>query len=135
MQPIAHMGWYEWSKLEEESGDLKEALEILKRGLAACTINETLLTKVIKLHERLHRYDEVREMLGKLKHEPTEKVWKSMLRVENIVKLEKKWFDFGNLSKQYSEILIKNLNRRYACNSTPSFDFSFFFMSGKIANI
>lgn len=73
------MGWYEWSKLEEENGDLKEALDILKRGLAACTINETLLTKVIKLHERLHRFEEVREMLGKLKHEPTEKVWKSML--------------------------------------------------------
>lgn len=49
------MGWLEWSKMEEENGELRKALKILILGLNVCKINEALLTRVIKLHERLQQ--------------------------------------------------------------------------------
>jgi hypothetical protein len=72
------MGWLEWSKMEEENGELRKALNILilgmaivtflfwptsfmlnfRTGLNVCKVNEALLTRVIKLHERLQRYEE-----------------------------------------------------------------------------
>lgn len=54
-QPRASMGWLEWSKMEEENGELRKALKILILGLNVCKINEALLTRVIKLHERLQQ--------------------------------------------------------------------------------
>ena len=65
--------------MEEENGNLRRALDILVLGLKVCVSNESLLTKVIKLQERLHRYEEVRGLLGKLRYESIEKVWKSVL--------------------------------------------------------
>jgi predicted Zn-dependent protease len=48
LQPLASQGWLEWSKMEEECGNLGQALKILKRGLRECQFNESLLTKAIK---------------------------------------------------------------------------------------
>lgn len=93
------MGWLEWSKMEEENGELRKALNILLLGLNVCKINEALLTRVIKLHERLQRFvsnkvilndfnlfrnayirfNDVRGMLSVLKYESIERVWKSVL--------------------------------------------------------
>jgi len=73
------MGWLEWSKMEEENGELRKSLNILVLGLNVCKINEALLTRVIKIHERLHKVNEVRGMLSVLKYESIDKVWKSVL--------------------------------------------------------
>lgn len=78
-QPRASQGWLEWSKMEEENGKLRKALDILKLGLKVCASNEALLAKVIKLQERLHSYEEVRGMLSRLRHESIDKIWKSVL--------------------------------------------------------
>ena len=79
MQPRANMGWLEWSKMEEENGKLRRALNILSLGLKVCKVNESLLTRVIRLQERLHKYSEVREMLSVLKYESVDRIWKSVL--------------------------------------------------------
>jgi len=79
MQPRANMGWLEWSKMEEENGRLRRALNILSLGLKVCKVNESLLTRVIRLQERLHKYSEVREMLSVLKYESVDRIWKSVL--------------------------------------------------------
>eukprot|EP01038_Epipyxis_sp_PR26KG_P011499 gene11499-15404_t len=99
-QPRACMSWLEWSKMEEENGKLRKSLDILILGLMACKINEALLTRVIKLHERLHHYVEVRGMLSVLKYESIDKVWKSILegslfeaRTGNII-ISRKLFKF-----------------------------------------
>ena len=46
MQPRAATGWLEWSKMDEENGKIRVALEILLLGLKVCPANEMLLTKV-----------------------------------------------------------------------------------------
>lgn len=79
MQPRANMGWLEWSKMEEENGRLRRALNILSLGLKVCKVNESLLTRVIRLQERLHKYSEVRGMLSVLKYESVDRIWKSVL--------------------------------------------------------
>lgn len=79
MQPGANTGWLEWSKMEEENGRLRRALNILSLGLKVCKVNESLLTRVIRLQERLHKYSAVREMLSVLKYESVDRIWKSVL--------------------------------------------------------
>lgn len=46
LQPRAATGWLEWSKMDEENGKIRVALEILLLGLKVCPANEMLLTKV-----------------------------------------------------------------------------------------
>lgn len=65
--------------MEEENGKLRLALNILILGLKVCKISESIVTRVIKLQERLHKYESVREMLSLLKNESIDKVWKSIL--------------------------------------------------------
>jgi la-related protein 1 len=79
LQPASYQSWLEWSKLEEECGDIEESIYVLEKGLETCSFSEALLTKAIKQQERLNRVKEAREMLSILKREPTEKNWKSML--------------------------------------------------------
>ena len=65
--------------MEEECGNVKYSLRILRRGLARCQFNEGLLTKAIKQQEKLHNMDGARGMLSMLKHEAIERVWKGVL--------------------------------------------------------
>lgn len=77
--PYSGLGYLEWSKMEEENGRLHRSLEILMQGLRVSRLQEALVSRVIKLQERLHNYDEVRSLLGSLANEPMDKVWKSVM--------------------------------------------------------
>lgn len=50
LQPRAATGWLEWSKMDEENGKIRVALEVLLLGLKVCPANEMLLTKVGKVY-------------------------------------------------------------------------------------
>lgn len=91
-QPANNQGWIEWSKLEEDAGDVETSLKIIRKGLRTCHYNEVLMTKAIKQLERLHNFAGARHMLHKLKQEAIEKAWKGILegalfeaRVGNII--------------------------------------------------
>ncbi|CAM9244838.1 unnamed protein product [Chrysoparadoxa australica] len=79
LQPFASQGWLEYSKLEDESGDLPKCAQILRRGLMFCEYSETLLVKAIKHEERMGRLSGARELLSRLKHVGIEKVWRTVL--------------------------------------------------------
>ncbi|KAL3802180.1 hypothetical protein HJC23_001724 [Cyclotella cryptica] len=105
LQPLASQGWLEHSKLEEESGNLSKCASILEEGLRYCSTNENLyaqsfqrvsllsrsliltvilllqrrLIRAVKFHERVGQLDQARQLLGRLKHLPIEKSWKTML--------------------------------------------------------
>lgn len=79
LEKKASTTWLEWSKMEEENGRLVEALNVLKVGLMICKFNDALLPRSIKLHERLHLFEEIRQYLSSLSHEPLDKAWKSIL--------------------------------------------------------
>ena len=78
-KPQAPQSWTEWSKMEEECGNLRESLQILRLGLKQCSFNEGLLTKAVRQQERLHKLQDARSMLAMLKHENIEKTWKAVL--------------------------------------------------------
>jgi hypothetical protein len=65
LQPFASAGWLDWAKLEEERGRLKASCEILKIGLMFCESNEALVTKRIKLEERLYNNYGSKQMFKK----------------------------------------------------------------------
>ncbi len=65
--------------MEEENGRPIEALKVVKVGLTICKLNDTLLPRSIKLHERLSLHEDIREFLFSLKYEPLERSWKSIL--------------------------------------------------------
>jgi len=79
MQPYACQGWLEYSKLEEECGNLEKCSRILQRGLMFCHYSESLLIKAIKHEERLQHLDSARELLSRLKRAGIEKVWRTVL--------------------------------------------------------
>jgi hypothetical protein len=65
--------------MEDECGNIKYSLKILGRGLEVCKFNEALLTKAVKQQERLRRLEEARVMLGVLKRESIERVWRAVM--------------------------------------------------------
>lgn len=77
--PFLNQGWLEWSKMEEECGNLEKSLHILRQGARTNSYNEVLLTKAIKQHERLNNLSGAREMLGKLQEEAIDATWKTVL--------------------------------------------------------
>jgi len=79
MQPYACQGWLEYSKLEEECGNLEKCSRILRRGLMFCHYSEGLFIKAIKHEERLHNLKGARELLSRLKRVGIEKVWRTVL--------------------------------------------------------
>lgn len=80
MNPTYCQGWLEWSKLEEDCGDIKRSLKVLKKGLEHFNhFNDQLLTRAIKQQERLNNVEDARKMLSVLKHESIDKGWKPML--------------------------------------------------------
>eukprot|EP01034_Spumella_vulgaris_P027264 gene27264-33958_t len=79
-QPRAASGFLEWSKLEEDCGRMRDALNVLFLGLKVSPAHELLLARAIKLQERLHNYSEVRHTLGvSLGNETLDRAWKSVL--------------------------------------------------------
>jgi len=79
LQPYASQGWLEFSKLEEESGNLERCASLLSEGLSYCEYNENLLTKAIKHEERMGNLTRARQLLARLKHVGIEKVWRTVL--------------------------------------------------------
>ena len=85
LQPCASQGWLEYSKLEEEEGNVAKCSRILNKGLTFYSINENLLIRTIKHEERMGHetrggnLSRARELLAPLKHCNIEKVWKIVL--------------------------------------------------------
>jgi tetratricopeptide (TPR) repeat protein len=79
LQPYAFQGWLEYSKLEEECGHLNRVMNILHAGLEYCEHNETLMTRAVKLQEKMGNPDVARALLARLKHVAIDKVWKTVL--------------------------------------------------------
>ncbi|KAL3915949.1 MAG: hypothetical protein SGILL_005403 [Bacillariaceae sp.] len=79
LQPYASQVWLEYSKLEEECGNMAICTKILAAGLECCEYNENLLSRAIKHEEKLGNLPRARELLARLKHVGIEKVWRSVL--------------------------------------------------------
>ncbi len=85
LQPYASQGWLEYSKLEEESGNLTFCSTILNRGLHYCENNEHLLIRAIKHEEKLAQeqghndLSRARALLAPLKELSIDKIWKVVL--------------------------------------------------------
>lgn len=79
LQPYANQGWLEYSKLEEDCGNMNRCANILGAGLECCELNENLLTRAIKHYEKMGNVGRARELLSRLKHVGIEKVWRVVL--------------------------------------------------------
>eukprot|EP00537_Pseudo-nitzschia_pungens_P003226 CAMPEP_0172359386 /NCGR_PEP_ID=MMETSP1060-20121228/3587_1 /TAXON_ID=37318 /ORGANISM="Pseudo-nitzschia pungens, Strain cf. cingulata" /LENGTH=1732 /DNA_ID=CAMNT_0013081015 /DNA_START=151 /DNA_END=5349 /DNA_ORIENTATION=+ len=79
LQPYASQGWLEFSKLEEECGNMNACAKILSAGLEYCEYSESLLTRAIKHEEKRRNLGRAREFLSRLKHVGIEKVWRTVL--------------------------------------------------------
>jgi la-related protein 1 len=79
LQPYASQGWLEFSKLEEECGNMTACAKILSAGLEYCEYSENLLTRAIKHEEKRGNLCRAREFLSRLKHVGIEKVWRTVL--------------------------------------------------------
>ncbi len=79
LQPYASQGWLEYSKLEEECGNMDACAKILATGLEYCEYSENLLTRAIKHEEKRGNLARAREFLSRLKHVGIEKVWRTVL--------------------------------------------------------
>jgi hypothetical protein len=79
LQPYASQGWLEYSKLEEECGNMNTCGRILRAGIHYCEYSENLLTRAIKHEEKTGNLAPARELLARLKHVGIEKVWRTVL--------------------------------------------------------
>lgn len=79
LQPYASQVWLEYSKLEEECGNMQMCAKILQAGLQYCEYSENLLSRAIKHEEKMGYLLRARELLSRLKHVGIEKVWRSVL--------------------------------------------------------
>lgn len=79
LQPYASQGWVEYSKLEEECGNMNRVTNILHEGLEYCEYNENLLIRAVKHQERMGNMTRARALLARLKHVGIDKVWRTIL--------------------------------------------------------
>jgi len=79
LQPFAFQGWLDYSKLEEECGRLHRVMAILRTGLQHCRYHETLMTRAVKVQEKMGNLSMVRSLLSRLRHVGIHKVWKTVL--------------------------------------------------------
>mmetsp|Transcript_41132 Transcript_41132/g.66247 ORF Transcript_41132/g.66247 Transcript_41132/m.66247 type:complete len:1159 (+) Transcript_41132:364-3840(+) len=79
IQPYAHQGWLEYSKMEEECGRLHQCRMILHQGLEYCNYAEQLLTKAIKHEERMGNLQGARSLLARLRNQSVDKTWRTIL--------------------------------------------------------
>lgn len=79
LQPYASQGWLEFSKLEEECGNMNRVSNILHNGLTYCDLNENLLTRAVKHQEKMGNIANARGLLSRLKDVGVDKVWRTVL--------------------------------------------------------
>lgn len=79
IQPTAPQGWLEYAKMEEESGDLDRCGKILSQGLSFCPLNESLMVKGLKHHERMGDIKSARGLLSRLRFVTVERSWRTLL--------------------------------------------------------
>ena len=79
IQPYAHPGWLENSKMEEELGNINRCRTLLKRGLYFSPTNENLFLRSLKIEEREGNYQEVKKLIGTLKNHKIEDTYKLLL--------------------------------------------------------
>ena len=79
LQPFAAQGWLEFSKLEEECGNMGICTKLLRAGLGYCEYNEHLFIRSIKHEEKMGNLARARELLARLKHFGIDKVWRVVL--------------------------------------------------------
>jgi len=79
LQPHAIQGWLEFSKLEEECGNMKTCAAILRAGIEQCEYNDGLYARAIKHEEKMGDISRARELLSRLKHMGIENVWRTVL--------------------------------------------------------
>lgn len=78
-QPLAYQVWLEWSKLEEECGELALCTAVLREGLRFCPTVEALIIKGIKHAERMGNLSDARAILARMQHLEAEKGWKILI--------------------------------------------------------
>ena len=78
-QPYAIQGWLEFSKLEEECGNMNLCGKILRAGIEYCEYNDGLFSRAIKHEEKMGNLARARELLSRLKHLGIENVWRTVL--------------------------------------------------------
>lgn len=79
LQPYAYQGWLEYSKMEEECGNILKSWQILTEGLRFSHLNENLFIKAIKVDEKLGHFDNVRKLVSSMNNVPLEKSWRMIL--------------------------------------------------------
>jgi tetratricopeptide (TPR) repeat protein len=79
LQPHAIQGWLEFSKLEEECGNMKLCAAILRAGIEHCEYNDGLYARAIKHEEKIGEISRARELLSRLKNLGIENVWRTVL--------------------------------------------------------
>lgn len=79
LQPHAIQGWLEFSKLEEECGNMNICAKILRAGIEYCDYNDGLYARAIKHEEKMGDISRARELLSRLKHLKIENVWRTVL--------------------------------------------------------
>jgi tetratricopeptide (TPR) repeat protein len=79
LQPYAIQGWLEFSKLEEECGNMNICAKILRAGIDYCEYNDGLFARAIKHEEKVGNLSHARELLSRLKHLGIENVWRTVL--------------------------------------------------------
>ncbi len=79
LQPYAIQGWLEFSKLEEECGNMNACADILRTGIEFCEYNDGLFARAIKHEEKMGNLTRARELLSRLKHLGIENVWRTVL--------------------------------------------------------
>eukprot|EP00727_Mastigamoeba_balamuthi_P003041 m51a1_g12734 hypothetical protein (518) ;mRNA; f:189-1970 len=75
----AAQAWLEYAKMEEECGRLARCRAILAAGMRHCWFNETLVSKAIKLEEKIGNLHAARALLGLVRDMPIEKAWRTVL--------------------------------------------------------
>lgn len=79
LKPRKSQVWLEYSKMEEETGQLDHARSVLRHGLQHCPLCEVLMIKMIKTEERLGNIAGAHALLARLKDQPLEKTWRTVL--------------------------------------------------------
>lgn len=79
LQPQAAQGWLEFAKMEEEAGNLDACRSILLIGLSYCQLNESLMVKCLKHHERMGQLSCARSLLARLRSVNIDKTWRTVM--------------------------------------------------------
>ena len=79
LQPYAYQGWLEYAKMEEECGNQRKSMKILKIGLKFSQLNENLFVKALKIEEKMQNIEGVRKLIKSLDGIHIDESWKMLL--------------------------------------------------------